>query len=62
MLEMIYKQLKESGVPIEKHHLGMHVPITKESQAIVEQYKPILKIGVVYRRVEHQNWYNIPLY
>ncbi len=61
MWEKIYEQLKENGLPVEIHPRGMYVPITKESQSIIEQCYPKLNVGVIYHRVEHQNWYNIVL-
>jgi hypothetical protein len=61
MWEAIYEQLKEKGVPIEMGPRGIRVPITRESQEIIEQYQPKLHIGVIYHQVEHQNWYHIPV-
>jgi hypothetical protein len=61
-MEMIYEQLKKAGVQIEQYPHGIHVPITKESREIIEQYKAKINFDVIYNRNDHQTWYSIPLH
>jgi hypothetical protein len=60
-MEMIYEQMKKAGVQFEEYQHGIHVPITKESREIFEQYKTKIDFDIIYNRNDHQTWYSIQL-